>query len=460
MKKSFGNYNSSDNSDQTITQPTQDSPKSNFSDLSQKESELAKREGILEERERTIKERLEQLDDRLVKVEKVRKDLTEKLEKTSSMSEDEAKKVLLDNIEVKLGSEISRKVKAAEDEIKLQADEKAKQILADAMLHGVTNYISEFTTSRVTLADEEMKGRIIGREGRNVKTFEQVTGVDVVMDEDSPNVLTLSSFDPVRREIAKVSLERLLADGRIQPQRIEEIVEKTKEEVEKLMCQAGEKLCHDVGAYNLPIEVVCTLGRFKYRYSYGQNMIQHTMEETQIGIELARMIGADVNVVRLGCLLHDIGKILTDWDEGTHVERGVQFARKYNFPEKVIGCIAEHHEDQPFSSIESVICYIADGISGARPGARHENVQDYIKRLSDIERIATSFDAVERAFAVQAGREVRVIVTPERISDDDLPKLVHDIGEQIQREVMVPGAVKITAIRESRYSDSFLTSGS
>lgn len=452
MKKSFGSTNSSYPSSSTPAEPSS-SPVSS-------EAELAKREGILEERERLLAEKLQLSSEKLDQLEKLRKDLVSKLESSAEMSRDEAKKVLLENLEHELASEISKKIRESEDEIKLIADDKAKEILADAMLHGVTDYISEFTTSRVELPDEEMKGRIIGREGRNVKSFEQATGVDVVMDEESPNTLTLSSFDPVRREIAKISLERLIADGRIQPQRIEEIVQKSQEDVEKLMCQAGEKLCHDVEVFNMPREAMCTLGRFKYRYSYGQNMIQHTLEETRIGVELARELGADVNVVRLGCLLHDIGKILTDWDEGTHVERGVQFAKKFGFPQKVVDCIAQHHEDEPFSCVESIICYIADGISGARPGARHENVQDYIKRLKDIERIATSFDAVEKAFAVQAGREVRIIVTPDKISDDELPKLVHDIGEQIQREVMVPGAVKITAIRESRYSDSFLTSGS
>ena len=226
------------------------------------------------------------------------------------------------------------------------------------------------------------------------------------------------------------------------------------------MCQAGEKLCHDVGVYNMPAEVVCLLGRFKYRYSYGQNMIQHTLEETRIGMEIARIIGADVNIVRLGCLLHDVGKILTDWDEGTHVERGVQLAKKFGFPEKVVNCIAEHHEDQPFSAVESICVYLGDAISGGRPGARHENVEDYIKRLDDIEKIAISFEGVERAFAVQAGREVRVIVLPEKITDDELPKLVHDIGERIQKEVMVPGSVKITAIRETRFSDSIITATS
>lgn len=456
MQRSFGQRTDNDNQEDTSV----NAPASSGVSLSTKEAELVKREGILEERERVLAEKLSAVDQKLDQLDKTRKDLLTKLEKSASMSVDEAKKILLQNLDQELAVEISQRVREAEDEIKLQADEKSKEILSDAMLHGVTDYISEFTTSRVNIEDELVKGRIIGKEGRNIKTFEQATGVEVIMDEDNPNTLTISSFDPVRREIAKVSLERLIKDGRIQPQRIEEIVEKTKEDIDKLICQAGEKLCFDAGIYNLPAEVVCLLGRFKYRYSYGQNMIQHTLEEVRIGAELARQIGADVNAVKLGCLLHDVGKILTDWDEGTHIEKGVQLAKKYQFPEKVANAIAEHHEDQPFSSVESVLVYIADVISGGRPGARHENVQDYIKRLGDIEKIAESFDAVERAFAVQAGREVRVIVTPERISDDELPKLVHDIGERIQKEVMVPGAVRVTAIRESRFSDSFLTSGS
>ncbi len=459
MKRSFGSANSN------FSAPTQDAPSQpqivtpDLQNLISKETDLAKREGILEEKERQINERALVLDKKLELVEKQRKELVEKAEKVSKVSPEEAKNILLQNIEKDLASEISKKVKEAEDEIKLQSDEKAKEILADAMLHGVTNYLSEFTTSKVQLADEEMKGRIIGKEGRNIRSFEQATGVDVVMDDDSPNTLIISSFDPVRREIAKVSLERLMEDGRIQPQRIEEIVEQTTADIEKLMLQAGEKLCHDVGVFNLPVEVMAILGRFKYRYSYGQNMILHTMEETQIGVEIARIIGADVNAVKLGCLLHDVGKILTDWDEGTHVERGVQFAKKFGFPEKVVNCIAEHHEDQPFSSVESICVYLGDAISGGRQGARHENVQDYLKRLTDIERIATSFDGVEKAFAVQAGREVRIVVFPDQISDDELPKLVHDIGTQIQKEVMVPGAVKITAVRETRSQETFLTSG-
>lgn len=421
------------------------------------EADLAKREGILEERERQILQKSKILDEKLDQVEKTRKDLVEKLEKASRMSKDEAGKILLEQVEKDLSVEISKKVKDAEEEIKLASDEKSKEILADAMRHGFTDVISEFTTSRVNLSDEEVKGRIIGKEGRNIRTFEQATGVDVIMDDETPNSLIISSFDCVRREIAKVALEKLIADGRIQPQRIEEVVSKTQEDFEKIMLQAGEKLCTDAGVYNLPSDLVKLLGRFKYRFSFGQNLIQHTLEETRIGVALAKEIGADANIVRLGCLLHDIGKVVTEGDEGTHVEKGVQVAKKFQMPEAVVNCIAEHHEDKPFSSIESVLVYIADAISGGRPGARHENVEDYIKRMGDLEKIATSYEGVDKAVALQAGREVRVIVMPDRISDDELPKLVHDIATRISKEVMVPGAVKITAIRETRVTEITMT---
>lgn len=429
---------------------------SNITDSNQ-QAQLAKREGVLEERERTLTQRQEALEEKLDQAGKLRKDLIEKLEKASGMPQDEAKQLLLQQVEKDLAVEISKKIKQAEDEIKHQAEKEAKEILADAMLHGVTDYLAEFTTSQISLPEEEMKGRIIGKEGRNVRAFEASTGVDVIMDE-TPGVLILSSFDPIRREIAKVALERLIKDGRIQPERIEEVVRRSREDIEKLMCQAGEKLCHDAGVYNLPMELICLLGRFKYRYSYGQNMIAHTLEETQIGVALAKMIGADVNVVKLACLLHDIGKIITDWEEGTHVEKGVALAKKFGMPEEVINCIAQHHEDRSFSSVESILVYIADSISGGRPGARRENVEEYIKRIDDIEKIATSFEGVEKAFAVSAGREVRVVVFPNKISDDELPKLTHDIAQRISNEVMVPGQVKVTAIRETRATEYALTS--
>lgn len=440
MQKSFG----SDTSSYTPN-----------ADTSRQETELAKREGILEERERMLHQKQEQIDSKLIDLDKIRKDLITKLEKSSGMSAEEAQKILLQNVEKDLAGEISKKVREAEDEIKLQSDEKAREILADAMIHGVTNYVSEFTTSQVELPNEEMKGRIIGKEGRNVRAFENATGVDLLLDE-TPGILIISSFDPVRREIARISLERMIQDGRIQPQRIEEIVQATQEEVEKLMCKAGEELAHEAGVYNLQRELICLIGRFKYRYSYGQNLLQHTLEETKIGVELAKMMGANSNVVRVACLLHDIGKVVAD-DEGTHVEKGVQVLKKYGLPEEIVNAVAEHHEDKPFSSIESIIVYIADAISGARPGARREDVEGYIKRIEDIERIATSFDGVDKAFAVSAGREVRLIVFPDKISDEELPKLTHDIAQKIGKEVMVPGQIKVTAIREVRATDFALS---
>lgn len=450
MQKTFGLAQQDDSVKQDTTVVN-----NNNSGLTQ--AELAKREGILEERERTLAEKLKNVDEKLEALEKTRKDLVAKLEKVSSLSAEDAQKLLLENVEKDLAAEISKKIKQAEDDIKLRSEKSAREILAEAMLHGVTDYVAEFTTSQVKLPDEEMKGRIIGKEGRNVRTFETATGVDVLMDE-TPGVLIVSSFDPVRREIAKISLERLMADGRIQPQRIEEIVEKTREDIEKIMFTAGEDLCHQVGVYNLPRELVAILGRFKYRYSYGQNMIQHTLEETRIGVALLKALGANANVVKLGCLLHDIGKVAEVEDEGTHVEKGVQIAKKFGLPEEVANCIAEHHEDKPFSSVESIICYIADAISGARPGARREDVEGYIKRIEGIEKIATSYEGVDKAFAVSAGREVRVIVFPDKVSDDELPKLTHDIAEQIGKEVMVPGQVKVTAIRETRATEFVMTS--
>lgn len=445
MQGSFGSGNTNSNS----------SNSSLNKDFNGHEAELAKREGILEERERMLSQKQQQVEEKLADLDKIRKDLISKLEKSAGMSAEEAQKILLQNVEKDLAAEISQKVKEAEDEIKLEADGKAREIIADAMLHGVTDYASEFTTSQVELPNEELKGRIIGKEGRNVRTFENATGVDLIMDE-TPGILIVSSFDPVRREIARLSLERLIADGRIQPQRIEEIVTATTADVEKIMRQAGEQLAHEAGVYNLPADLIGILGRFKYRYSYGQNLLKHTLEETKIGVELAEMLGANANVVRLACLVHDIGKVVAD-DEGTHVEKGVQVLKKYNLPEPVINAVAEHHEDKPFSSIESIIVYIADAISGARPGARREDVEGYIKRIEDIEKIATSFDGVDRAFAVSAGREVRVIVIPDKISDDELPKLTHDIAEKIGQEVMVPGQIKVTAIREVRATDYALS---
>ena len=318
------------------------------------------------------------------------------------------------------------------------------------MKHGATEYVAEFTVSTVQLPNDEIKGRLIGKEGRNIRAFERATGVDLDLD-DSPGTVRLSSFDSVRREVARQALKRLIADGRIQPSRIEEYVDRANKEIEKVMFEEGKKLCHAVGAYNVPREVMAYLGRFKYRSSYGQNMIAHTLEETKIGIALAHEVGANVDTVRLGCLLHDIGKVVTD-EEGSHVELGVKLLKKFNMSQPVIDCVAQHHEDEAFTSNESVLVYIADAISGARPGARYENYEEYVKRLENLEKIAGEYKGVKESYAIQAGRELRVLVNYKELSDDETIVLAEKIRDRIKNEMTYPGTVTVNVVREVRAS--------
>lgn len=412
------------------------------------EAKLTAREESLEKKLEGLAKKEDDLVDKEKELEKTRNELVTKLEKVAGVTRDEAKKLILEATEGHLKDEVAKKIREAEEQIKKEADDKAKHILVEAMRHGATDYVAEYTTTTIKLPDEDMKGRIIGKEGRNIKAFEAVAGVDVDLDE--PGLIRLSSFDGERREMAKVSLERLMADGRIQPSRIEEIVSRVQKDFEKVRREEGEKLAREVGAHNLPLEIIETLGRFKWRFSYGQNLWLHTLEETKIGLAIAREIGADTNIVRLGCLFHDIGKVFTPEQEGTHVQVGADFLKKFGFDQKVIAAVEEHHEDKPFSSTESVIVWIADAISGSRPGARHESIEDYVKRLKDIENIATSFQGVDRAFAISAGREVRVAVFPEQIDDATATKLAHDIADKVEKSVTYPGQVKVVVVRETR----------
>ncbi|MEK9207584.1 MAG: HD domain-containing protein, partial [Patescibacteria group bacterium] len=296
------------------------------------------------------------------------------------------------------------------------------------------------------ITDEEIKGRIIGKEGRNIRAFEQATGVDVDLDEEG--IIRLSSFDQIRREIARRSLEKLIKDTRVQPFRIEEIVEETKKEVEKIMFQEGEKLSHEVGVFNLPTDIVAVVGRFKFRTSYGQNLSLHSLETAKIGTHIAQEVGVDANIVRIACLLHDIGKVVPG--DGSHVKLGVELLKKYNMPEAIINCVAEHHEDKPFSSVESVIVHVADQISGARPGARYEDVEEYATRLTEMEDIAKKYEGVEDAYAFEAGRELRVIINPGKLDDGATTLLAEKIREEVSNSLAIPGEVKVTAIREFR----------
>lgn len=399
--------------------------------------DLRKQRMSLEKKEKKLKSREEELNKLLAKA--------------SKMTVDEAKKTLLDEVQKDLRAERAKKIRVYEERIKLEANEKARGILVDAMRHGATSYVAEFTLSTVKIPNEEVKGRIIGKEGRNIRAFENATRVELELGEG--NEIKLSSFDSIRREIAKRSLEMLIKDTRIQPSRIEEVVKQTQGQMEDVLLEEGKKISEECGVFNLPTEVIKLIGRYKFRTSYGQNLGIHTIEETKMGVAIANEVGADVDTVRLGCLLHDIGKVVTD-EEGTHVEVGVSVLKKHGFPKEVVNTVAEHHEDKPFTSIESVIVWIADAISGSRPGARYEPHENYVKRMTKIEELASGFDGVELVYAFQAGRDVRVIVKPDEIDDDALTVLVHDIAKKLEKEAEYAGQIKVTAIREVRATDT------
>lgn len=369
------------------------------------------------------------------------------LEKVSSMTRDEAQKALLNEVQKDLSSEIAKKIKRAEEKVKLVSSERAKEILVDAMRHGATNYVAEFTVSTMSVPSEEVKGRIIGKEGRNIRAFERETGVEIELDETRE--VKLSSFDSIRREIAKRSLEILIKDSRIQPSRIEEVVKQTRAQMDDVLLEEGKKISEEVGVANLPVELIKLIGRYRFRTSYGQNLGVHTIEETKIGVAIAKEVGANVETVKLGCFLHDIGKVVTD-EEGTHVQVGVGTLKRFGIAKEVVATVAEHHEDKPFSSVESVIVWIADSISGSRPGARYEPHEEYVKRMDKIEDIVKEFEGVEKTFAFQAGRDVRVIVNPEEIDDDRLTILARDIAKKLEREAQYAGQIKVTVIRETR----------
>lgn len=396
----------------------------------------------------TIKEALEKKQE---EIEAFHKKKQEELEKVSMLSKEEAREMLLKSFDKDLAEEKSKKIRENEEEIRKESQELSKQILMEALEFGATDIVIEHSTSKVKLPDDELKGRIIGKEGRNIKTFEELTGVDLDLDS-SPGDIIVSCFDSVRRAVATAALERLVADGRIQPARIEEIVEMTKKEMDSIMYKAGDSLCHKIGLYNVSKDLIQTLGRFKYRFSYGQNMLEHTMETARIGMYIAEELGANVDTVKMACVFHDIGKVLTDKD-GSHVDLGVEYLNKFRLPDAVVKAIAEHHGDK-FSSIESAIVALADHVSGARPGSRGEDYESYVKRLKDLEEAAMSQDGVEKAYAVSAGRELRVFVKPERVDDYSTALLAKEIAKKIELEQNYPGVVKVIVIRETRVTET------
>ncbi len=418
-----------------------------------KELSLDKKSDQIEEEKKRIDETKLKLTKSLEEQEQIKAEMMEKLEKISGLSKQDAKAMLVASMTEDAKKEAGQIIKRIEDEAKEEGDKKARDIVASAIQKCATDLTSEMTVSVIPLPTDEMKGRIIGREGRNIRAIESATGVELIVD-DTPESITISSFDPIRREIARLSLEKLIVDGRIHPTRIEEIVEKMTKEVDKTIKEAGEKACEEVGIYNLHPELIKVLGRLKYRTSYGQNALKHSIETAILAGQIATELGANVNIAKRGGLLHDIGKALDHEIEGTHVQIGVDLANKYKENPAVVHCIEAHHFNVEFRSVEAVIVQIADAISSSRPGARRESFEAYIKRLQQLEEISNSFKGVDKAFAVQAGREVRIIVKPDEISDNDAMFLAKDIAKRIEDEMQYPGQIKVNVIRENRFVET------
>ncbi len=428
--------------------------------LGQREEYVSKKEASLDTRAEQFEKDKERLDDdrnKLAKAleeqKKIKDDMIVELEKISGMTKKQAKDVLIEAVTEEAKKDAGVIVKRIEDEAKENADKNAREIVMGAIQKCATDISSEMTITSVALPNDEMKGRIIGREGRNIRSIESVTGVELIVD-DTPETITISSFDPIRREIARLALEKLIVDGRIHPARVEEVVEKATKEVERTTKEAGEDACNKVGIYNLNPELVKIMGRLKFRTSYGQNCLTHSVETSIIAGLIATELGANVAVAKRGGFLHDIGKALDHEIEGTHVSIGVELAKKYKESPEVVHCIEAHHGNVPFGSIEAIIVQVADAISSTRPGARRESFENYIKRLQQLEEIANGFKGVDKSFAIQAGREVRIMVKPDMISDNEAMFLAKDIAKKIENEMQYPGQIKVNVIRESRFTDT------
>jgi len=410
---------------------------------------LDKRETDLLRREQSFVQQEKQLEQRTRKAEAFIEEQRFKLEKIAGISREEAKKMLMESIESEARLEAGKKLVLIENEMKMQADRKGKNILALAISRYAGDYVAERTVSVVPLPSEEMKGRIIGREGRNIRALEAATGIDIIID-DTPEAVILSGFNPVRREVARLSLEQLIADGRIHPARIEEIVEKVAKDLEITMREAGEQVTFDVGVHGLHVELIKLLGRLKYRTSYGQNMLQHSVEVAFLCGIMADELGIDAKQARRAGLLHDIGKAVDHEVEGSHAIIGSDLAKKFGEPQEVIHAIAAHHEDVTPESVLDVLVQSADALSGARPGARKEMLETYVKRLEDLEKIANSYEGVEKSYAIQAGRELRIMVDSGDVTDTDATLMSRDIAKSIEKELTYPGQIRVTVIRETR----------
>ena len=417
--------------------------------LVKKSNNLVQKMESLEKRERSLNYKDQELEKNIQNVKKIHQDKKDELLKISKMTQEEAKKELLGNLEKELSHEAGKMIKEMEERAKSEADKKSRNILSLAIQRFASDHTVETTTSFVPLPNDDMKGRIIGREGRNIRTFEMLTGVDLIVD-DTPEAVIISGFDPIRREIARISLEKLIVDGRIQPARIEEVIEKSKIIVENNIKETGEQIVFDTNIKNISPKIINLLGKLKYRTSYGQNVLQHSKEVSYLAEIMASEIGANAQLAKRAGLLHDIGKAIDHEVEGTHAAIGAEIARKNGESFEVINAIAAHHADVEPKTVEAVLVQAADAISASRPGARREMLETYIKRLEKLEEIANSFEGVEKSYAIQAGREIRIIVNPEEIDDYMAQKISRDISLKVEKNIDYPGQIKVMVIRETR----------
>ena len=420
--------------------------------LNQREEYLDKRADSIEAKNETLSQKLKEADEKLLEIDSIKKSQFDMLEKISGLSKEQAKEQLLASLEEELDTEKSRRVLEYEQMVRDQSDVLAREIIGTAIQRCAADHTAETTVSVVALPNDDMKGRIIGREGRNIRSIETITGVELIID-DTPEAITISSFDPVRREIARLTLERLIQDGRIHPTKIEEMFDKSTREVNAIIKQEGEKAVLAANCGSIHPELVKLLGKLKYRTSYGQSVLKHSLEVSYIAGLMAAELGADERLARRAGLLHDIGKALDHEMEGSHVALGVEYARKYKENEAVVHAIQAHHGDVECKTVVACLVQAADAVSAARPGARRENIENYIKRLQQLEEISTGFAGVERAYAIQAGREVRVMVSPDAVTDDKMPYIAHEIAKKIESEMEYPGQIKVNIIRESRAFD-------
>ncbi|WP_430383862.1 ribonuclease Y [Anoxynatronum buryatiense] len=417
--------------------------------LIQKEETLDKKAENLEKKDEKLSRKLVELDEKGEQLEQLRNQEKQKLEELSGLTGEEAKTLLLRDVEKEIRVETAMMIKEMESRAKEEAEKRAKEIITYTIQKCAADHVAETTVTVVQLPNDEMKGRIIGREGRNIRTLETLTGIDLIID-DTPEAVILSGFDPVRREIARVALEKLIVDGRIHPARIEEMVEKAKREVETMMKEEGEQAAFDAGVHNVHPELIKLLGRLRFRTSYGQSVLKHAVEVSHVAGIMATELGADIKVARRAGLFHDIGKAVDHEVEGTHVEIGMELLRKYKESKEVIHAISTHHGDYEPQTVEAVLVTAADAISAARPGARRETLESYIKRLQKLEEIANDYDGVEKCFAIQAGREIRILVKPESYSDAEIVMLARNLTKRIESELEYPGQIKVNVIRETR----------